>query len=86
MTVCNTAKVMASINNLVIALIHQANFQNVAQAGRWFAAHLSEAFAFSLPLFPDFGKAMNHHKKLLVKAENACYNPPSRFKQTHTEC
>jgi predicted transposase YbfD/YdcC len=45
MTIGNTGKVMASINNLVIALIHQANFQNAAQARRWFAAHLSEAFA-----------------------------------------
>lgn len=45
MTIGNTGKVMASINNLVIALIRQANFQNAAQARRWFAAHLSEAFA-----------------------------------------
>jgi predicted transposase YbfD/YdcC len=44
MTIGNTGKVMASINNLVIALIHQANFQNAAQARRWFAAHLSEVF------------------------------------------
>jgi predicted transposase YbfD/YdcC len=45
MTIGDTGKVMASINNLVIALIHQANFQNAAQARRWFAAHLPEAFA-----------------------------------------
>lgn len=45
MTIGDTGKVMASINNLVIALFHQANFQNAAQARRWFAAHLSEAFA-----------------------------------------
>jgi predicted transposase YbfD/YdcC len=45
MTIGNSGKVMASINNLVIALIHQANFQNAAQARRWFAAHLSDAFA-----------------------------------------
>ena len=45
MTIGNTGNVMASINNLVIALIHQANFQNAAQARRWFAAHLPEAFA-----------------------------------------
>jgi hypothetical protein len=36
---------MASVNNLVIALIHQASFHNAAQARRWFAAHLYEAFA-----------------------------------------
>ncbi len=45
MTIGSTGKVMASINNLVIALIHQAKFQNAAQARRWFAAHLPEAFA-----------------------------------------
>lgn len=45
MTIGHTGKVMASINNLAIALIRQANFQNAAQARRWFAAHLSEAFA-----------------------------------------
>lgn len=45
MTVGNTGKVMASINNLVIALIHQANFQNAAQARRYFAAHIPQAFA-----------------------------------------
>jgi len=45
MTVGNTGKVMASINNLVLALIRQAGFHNAAQARRWFAAHLSEAFS-----------------------------------------
>ena len=44
MTIGNTGKIMASINNLVIALISQANFQNAAQTRRWFAAHLSQAF------------------------------------------
>ncbi len=34
MTIGDTGKVMASINNLVIALIHQASFQNAAQAIR----------------------------------------------------
>jgi predicted transposase YbfD/YdcC len=45
MTVGNTGKVMASINNLVLALIRQAGFHNAAQARRWFAAHLSDAVA-----------------------------------------
>ena len=45
MTVGNTGKVMTSINNLVIALTRQAKFQNTAQARRWFAAHISEAFS-----------------------------------------
>jgi hypothetical protein len=45
MTVGNTGQVMASINNLVLALIRQAGFHNAAQARRWLAAHLSHAFA-----------------------------------------
>jgi predicted transposase YbfD/YdcC len=45
MTVGNLGKVMASINNLVLALIRQANFHNAPQARRWFAAHISDAFA-----------------------------------------
>jgi predicted transposase YbfD/YdcC len=44
MTVGNAGKVMASINNLVIALTRQAKFRNTTQARRWFAAHISEAF------------------------------------------
>jgi len=45
MTTGHMGKVMASINNLVLALIRQAKFQNAAQARRWFAAHTSAAFA-----------------------------------------
>jgi len=45
MTIGNLGKVMASINNLVLALIRQANFLNAAQARRWFAAHIPQAFA-----------------------------------------
>lgn len=45
MTIGNTGKNMASINNLVIALIYQAKFHNAAQARRWFAARLPDAFA-----------------------------------------
>ena len=44
MTVGNTGVIMASINNLVLALIQQAKFYNAAQAHRWFAANLSRAF------------------------------------------
>lgn len=44
MTVGNAGKVMASINNLVLALIRQAKFHNAAQARRWFAGHVSNAF------------------------------------------
>ena len=45
MTVGHAGKVMASIHNLVIALLRQAKFQNAAQARRWFNAHLSQAFS-----------------------------------------
>jgi len=45
MTIGNTGKVMASINNLILSLLRQAKFQNAAQARRWFAAHLSQALA-----------------------------------------
>lgn len=54
MTVGNTGKVMASINNLVLALIRQAKFHNAAQARRWFAAHLSQTFALlTTPFSPS---------------------------------
>jgi len=45
MTIGYTGKVMASINNLVLALFRQADFYNAAQARRWFAAHLGKAFS-----------------------------------------
>lgn len=44
MTVGNTGIIMASINNLVLALIRQAKFFNAAQARRWFSANLSRSF------------------------------------------
>lgn len=44
MTVGNTGIIMASINNLVLALIQQAKFYNAAQARRWFAADLTRPF------------------------------------------
>ena len=54
MTVGNTGKIMASINNLVLALIRQANFHNAAQARPYFAAHLSHAFALlTTPFSPS---------------------------------
>lgn len=45
MTTGDMGKVMASLNNLVLSLLRQANFLNAAQARRWFAAHLSQTFA-----------------------------------------
>jgi predicted transposase YbfD/YdcC len=54
MTIGNAGKVMASINNLVLALIRQAGFYNAAQARRWFAAHLSKTFALlTTPFSPS---------------------------------
>jgi predicted transposase YbfD/YdcC len=44
MTVGNLAKIMACINNLVLALIKQAHFYNAAQARTWFSAHIPQAF------------------------------------------
>jgi len=44
MTIGSTGMIMASINNLVLALIRQAKFYNAAQARRWFAANLFRAF------------------------------------------
>jgi predicted transposase YbfD/YdcC len=54
MTLGNMGKVMASINNLVLALIRYAKFQNAAQARRWFAAHTSQAFALLTLPFSGF--------------------------------
>lgn len=45
LTLGNAAQIMASIHNLTIALIRQAGFQNAAQARRWFAGHIDQAFA-----------------------------------------
>lgn len=44
MTVGETGKVMACLHNLVIALIKQTHHKNVAQARRYYAGHISEAF------------------------------------------
>jgi predicted transposase YbfD/YdcC len=38
-------QILATIHNLVLALIKQAGFQNAAQARRWFAGHIDQAFA-----------------------------------------
>lgn len=44
MTTGDMGSVMASINNLTLALLKQAGFHNAAQARRWFAGHLDRAF------------------------------------------
>jgi predicted transposase YbfD/YdcC len=38
-------RILATIHNLVIALIKRAGFSNAAKARRWFAGHLEQAFA-----------------------------------------
>jgi predicted transposase YbfD/YdcC len=44
-TIGQGARVLANIHNLVLALIRQMGFLNAAQARRFFAAHLSQAFS-----------------------------------------
>jgi len=51
MTVGNLAKIMACINNLILALIKQAKFYNAAQARRWFSAHIPQAFTLLVTPF-----------------------------------
>jgi predicted transposase YbfD/YdcC len=50
-TIGNGSRVMANMNNLVLALIRQAGFLNAAQARRFFAAHLSQAFSLLVTPF-----------------------------------
>lgn len=45
------ARVMANLNNLILALIRQAGFTNAAQARRFFSAHLSDAFSLLVTPF-----------------------------------
>lgn len=48
MTIGVTGKVMACLHNLVIALIKHTHPKNVAQARRYYAGHISEAFELLL--------------------------------------
>lgn len=45
MTKGASGRILATIHNVVLALIKQAGFQNAAQARRWFAGHIDQAFA-----------------------------------------
>ena len=45
MTKGAAGRILATIHNVVLALIKQAGFQNAAQARRWFDGHLDQAFA-----------------------------------------
>jgi hypothetical protein len=53
MIVGNTGNLMASLNNLVLALIKQARSQHADRVRRWFAGHISQQ------AFLDFDKAMH---------------------------
>lgn len=50
-TIGHGARVLANVNNLVLALIRQTGFLNAAQARRFFAAHLSHAFSLLITPF-----------------------------------
>ncbi len=52
MTIGQAAQILASIHNLVIALIRKANFHNAAQARRWFGGHIDQAFAILISSNP----------------------------------
>jgi predicted transposase YbfD/YdcC len=45
MTQGASGRILATVHNLVLALIKRAGFHNAAQARRWFAGHLDQAFA-----------------------------------------
>jgi predicted transposase YbfD/YdcC len=45
MTKGAAGRILATIHNVVLALIKQAGFQNAARARRWFDGHLDQAFA-----------------------------------------
>lgn len=45
MTKGAAGRILATIHNVVLALIKQAGFRNAAQARRWFDGHLDQAFA-----------------------------------------
>jgi predicted transposase YbfD/YdcC len=48
MTIDAAGSILATVHNLVIALIKRANFKNAAEARRHFDGHLNEAFALLL--------------------------------------
>lgn len=50
-TIGHGTRVLANINNLILALIRQAGFQNAAQARRFLSAHLSQAFSLLVTPF-----------------------------------
>jgi len=45
MTKGAAGRILATVHNLILALIKRAGFHNAAQARRWFDGHLDQAFA-----------------------------------------
>jgi len=45
MTKAAAGRILATVHNLILALIKRAGFHNAAQARRWFDGHLDQAFA-----------------------------------------
>lgn len=45
MTKASVGRIVATIHNLVLALIKRAGYSNAAKARRWYAGHLDQAFA-----------------------------------------
>jgi Transposase DDE domain len=45
MTKGASGRILATVHNVVLALIKQAGFHNAAQARRWFDGHVDQAFA-----------------------------------------
>ena len=54
MTIGNGGRVIANLNNFVLALIRQAGFLNAAQVRRYFAAHLSRFSPLFLTLLQPY--------------------------------
>jgi len=54
----NGARVMANINNLILALIRQAGFLNASQGRRFLPLIFPRLLPSWLPPFPDFATAM----------------------------
>jgi len=50
-TIGQGARVLANLHNLILALIRQTGFLNAAQARRFFAAHLAQAFSLLVTPF-----------------------------------
>jgi len=54
MTKAAVGRILATIHNLVLALIKRAGFSNAAKARPWFVGHLHQAFSLSLTTHSRF--------------------------------